>query len=61
MANLTTKELSYLTDLLGSEQNLVKKYKMYGGICADPELQTKCQQEAAKHQEHYNTLMNQLN
>lgn len=61
MPNLTAKELSFLKDQLGSEQNLVKKYKMYATQCTDPQLQTKCQQVAAQHQGHYNTLLNQLN
>ena len=39
---------------------LVKKYKMYGAQCCDPQLRMKCQQVAARHQNHYNTLLNQL-
>ncbi|MEG1686627.1 MAG: spore coat protein [Angelakisella sp.] len=61
MGNLTTKELTFLGDLMTEEQTLVKKYKLYATLCSDPQLQTKCQQEAAKHQNHYNTLVNELN
>lgn len=61
MSNLTAKELSLLADQLGCEQNLIKKYKMYATQCSDPQLETKCQQIAAQHQGHYNTLLNQLN
>lgn len=60
MANLTTRELGSLTDQLVREQVLVKKYKMYANQCCDPQLRTKCEQVAARHQNHYNTLLNQL-
>ena len=60
MADLTTRELGSLTDQLTREQLLVKKYKMYGAQCCDPQLRMKCQQVAARHQNHYNTLLNQL-
>ena len=60
MADLTTRELGSLTDQLTREQVLVKKYKMYGAQCCDPQLRMKCQQVAARHQNHYNTLLNQL-
>ena len=50
MADLTTRELGSLTDQLTREQVLVKKYKMYGAQCCDPQLRMKCQQVAARHQ-----------
>ncbi len=61
MASLTPRELENLEQQLVREQNLVKKYKHYSDKCADPQLKTKCQQAAARHQNHYNTLLNQLN
>ena len=60
MASLTTRELGSLTDQLAREQVLVKKYKMYGAQCCDPQLRIKCEQVAARHQNHYNTLLNQV-
>ncbi len=60
MANLTSKELSFITEQLGSEQVLVKKYKSYAKQLSDPALKSKCEQIAAQHQTHYNTLLNQL-
>ncbi len=61
MAELTTRELGSITDQLAHEQVLVKKYKMYGAQCCDPQLRMKCQQVAARrHQNHYNTLLNHL-
>ena len=61
MPKLTTKELSLLEDQLTHEQTLVKKYKQYAQMCCDPQLQSKCGQLAQKHEDHYNTLLNQLN
>ena len=61
MANLTDKELGSISEQLVREQILVKKYKMYSQQCSDHQLRTKCEQAAAKHQNHYNTLLNQLN
>ncbi|MDL2234238.1 spore coat protein [Ruminococcaceae bacterium OttesenSCG-928-L11] len=60
MSNLTSKELTAIEDQLGIEENLVKKYKMYAGACQDPQLKTKCEEIAAKHQSHFNTLMTHL-
>lgn len=58
---LTAKELSAIEDQLNFEQILVKKYKLYAGTCTDQQLKTKCEQIAAQHQNHYSTLLQQLN
>lgn len=58
---LTEKELTAIEDQLGQEQILVEKYKMYAQNCNDPELKTKCEQIACKHQEHFDTLFKTLN
>ena len=60
MANLTSKELSAIEDQLGQEQLLVKKYKLYAQTATDPQIKTKCEQVAAKHQEHFDKLLLQL-
>lgn len=60
MSSLTSKELSGIVDQLGQEELLVKKYKMYAQMTTDPQLETKCEQIAAKHQTHYVKLLNQL-
>ena len=60
MPNLTTKELDFLTDLMKAEQLAVKKLKHYASQVSDPQLRTKFEQAAALHQNHYNTLLNQL-
>ena len=61
MANLTAKELAHLEDQLGMEQLLVTKYKSIAGMTGDPQLKTKCEQIAARHQEHYKRLLCHLN
>ncbi len=61
MADLTAKELSALTDQLSQEEVLVKKYRMYAQQLSDVQLKAKCEQIAAEHQNHYNTLMSYLN
>ena len=60
MPNLTTKELSAIEDQLELEQVLIKKYTAMTTQCTDPVLQAKCSEIAAKHQTHYNTLLNYL-
>ncbi|NLB80805.1 MAG: spore coat protein [Clostridiaceae bacterium] len=60
MPNITTKELSALDDQLTMEQVLVKKYRTFANQCSDPQLRTKCNQIADRHQTHFNTLMNYL-
>lgn len=60
MAQLTPRELENLEGQLLREQNLVQKYKHYSESCSDPQLKIKCQQMAARHQNHYNALLGQL-
>lgn len=61
MSNLTAKELTAIEDQLSSEQVLIKKYQLYAQASLDPQIKTKCEQIAAKHQNHYDRLLNQLN
>ncbi len=61
MPNLTSKELSALEDQLKAEQLLVKKYQTVAQLTSDPQIRTKCDQIAQKHQEHFNRLMTHLN
>lgn len=60
MANLTAKELTAIEDQLGIENNMIKKYKMYAQSCQDAQIKAKCEEIAAKHQTHFNTLMGHL-
>jgi len=61
LANLTSKELTAIDDQLSLEENMVKKFKLYAQTCVDPQLKTKCEQIASRHQSHYTRLLNQLN
>jgi rubrerythrin len=60
MAQLSTKELAALEDQLTMEQNVVSKYKMYAKTASDGEIKQKCKSFAQKHQQHFDTLMAQL-
>ncbi|MCL2088236.1 MAG: spore coat protein [Oscillospiraceae bacterium] len=60
MANLTSKELTAIEDQLNVEQNLVKKFTMFSQSCSDPQLKTKCEQIASRHQGHYTRLLGHL-
>lgn len=59
--SLTTKELAAIEDQLTAEQTLVKKYAMYAQLTTDPQLKTQFENNSAKHQNHYNRLLAQLN
>ena len=61
MATLSAKELTALEDQLGLEQLLVKKFRTYANTATDSAIQTKCQQIADRHQQHFQTLLAHLN
>lgn len=60
MANLTEKELSALEDLLSLEELNIKKYNMLIQHTQDQQLQSRLQNIANVHQQHFNTLYNNL-
>ncbi len=60
MANLTTTELKGIEDELGAEKLLILKYKNYAQMTADPTVRGLCEQIAAQHKNHYDTLMGNL-
>lgn len=57
MANLTTEELKGLSESLEAEKLLIKKYKNYAEMTADPTIRAMCEQIAGQHMNHYDTLM----
>ena len=57
---MTPKELMYLQDSLGMEQQLQTKCTDYTGKIQDPHLKTVLSQLAQDHQSHFNNLMNHL-
>lgn len=60
MASLTEKELMALEDQLNSEQLVIKKYKNYANSTNDAQIKVCCEQLAAEHKTHYDTLMGHL-
>ena len=60
MPQLTAKELSALEDQLNSEHLLIKKFKSYAQMTSDTQIRGTCEQLAAKHKNHYDTLMGHL-
>lgn len=61
MASLSQKELDALSDELSGEQLIIKKCKTYAQMTKDPQLKAACEQMAAQHQSHFNTLLSHLN
>lgn len=57
MTNLTAKELSALEDQMSHEQTMVKKYQAMACLCNDTKMQQDLNNFAAKHQQHFNTLL----
>ena len=60
MQNITAKELSAIEDQLNYEQLLIKKYKNYASMCQDAQLRTTCENLAAQHKTHFDTIMSYL-
>ncbi len=57
MTNLTAKELSAIEDQMSHEQTLVKKYQAMACLCNDEKMKQDLNNFAAKHQQHFNTLL----
>ena len=57
MSSLTSKELSALEDQMNHEQTLVKKYQAMACLCNDTKMAEDLNGYAAKHQQHFNTLL----
>lgn len=60
MANLTSKELSALSDQLDFEKVLCCKYQAAVQECSDETLKTSFQQYAEQHKQNYDCLLNYL-
>lgn len=58
---ITEKELSWIEDQLTLEQLLITKYRAAAENANDSAIQTKMTEIAAKHENHYNTLLSHLN
>ena len=60
MAQITSKELSALSDLLTMEENLVAKYRAYALATDDSTLKDRYERIAVAHQRHYEELYSNL-
>ncbi|MCL2633019.1 MAG: ferritin-like domain-containing protein [Oscillospiraceae bacterium] len=57
---MTPKELLYLEDSLGMEQQLHIKCTDYSGKIQNPGLKNICSQMAQQHKTHFDNLMSHL-
>lgn len=60
MANLTSKELSALSDQLGFEKMMCCKYQAAEQASTDTSLKSSLQQYAQQHKQNYDCLLNYL-
>lgn len=60
MAQITSKELGALSDLLSMEENMTAKYKQTAASTADGTLKNHYEQLAMRHQRHYDELVSNL-
>ncbi|MDR0821470.1 MAG: hypothetical protein LBN40_03260 [Oscillospiraceae bacterium] len=57
---MTPKELLYLEDALGMEQQLLVKCSDYGAKMQSPQLKTLLSQLSQTHRRHFDSLIGQL-
>ncbi len=57
MANLSSKEASALGEQLGTEQVLISKYQGLASQCQDAVIKTKLEQIAARHKQHFDSIV----
>ena len=60
MQNLTSKELTYLTDCLAIEQKEVQKFMQAANNVQNPQCKTVLQNIAQMHQSHFDILKQHL-
>ena len=60
MAQITAKELTALSDLLGMEQLITQKYHCMASTATDAAIQDRYEQMAARHQRHFDELYSNL-
>ena len=56
MANLTTKELNAISELLESETVLIKKSRHCAEKTTDPALKSLYEKAAKRHMDHYSKI-----
>jgi len=60
-AELSSKNLSILSDQLGAEALLVHKYAHAAQSVQDPAISSQLNSISEQHRKHYDTLLNYLN
>ncbi len=60
MAQITAKELTALSDLMGIEENLAAKYHAVACLTTDSVLKNEYEQLAQRHQRHFDELYSNL-
>ncbi|MBO5416554.1 MAG: spore coat protein [Clostridia bacterium] len=60
MAQITSKELGGISDLLSMEQTIIAKYKQFATDTQDSAISAKYEQLACRHQRHYDELLSNL-
>lgn len=58
---LTSKELSFIEDMMGLEQLMIEKYKSAENMTQDQVLLAKMKSAADRHGQHFDKLMGHLN
>lgn len=61
MAQITNAELQSVTQALRAERELFLKYRNFAKVTGDPTVRALCEQIAAQHKNHYDTLLQNLN
>lgn len=61
MAQITNAELQSVTQALRAERELFLKYQNFAKVTGDPTVRGLCEQIAAQHKNHYDTLLQNLN
>lgn len=60
MANLTDAELAAVRNALQAEKRLIEKYTGFAEMTDDPTVRGLCEQIAARHKTHYDTIFRAL-
>ena len=60
MAQITSKELNGLSDLLSMEKNIIAKYTQFATEAEDNSISAKYEQLACRHQRHYDEMVSNL-
>ena len=61
MAQITNAELQSVTQALRAERELFLKHRNFAKVTGDPTVRGLCEQIAAQHKNHYDTLLQNLN